>query len=143
MSALTMIGGLVAVGILIVVVLVLVAGMVSGGGIGIPLFATRTPTPTATPLATDTPTPTLTLTPTRTAPNLALPPLTCIFQSGTGCFDYCQEPANLNECNSARDFVRAQGADPEAWFRCLSPGPGPNQGNPQDCLRQAWYAANP
>ncbi len=142
-SALTMIGGLVGLGIVIVIILVLVAQAASGGGLAIPLFATKTPTPTPTPPATETPTPTLTLTPTRPAPNLALPPLTCIFQSGTGCFDYCQQPANLSECNSAKDFVRAQGADPDVWLTCLAPGPGPNQGNPQDCLRQAWYAANP
>jgi hypothetical protein len=142
-QALLWIGGFVLAGIVLVLLLVLVAPILRGQPINIPGFATSTPTSTATPPATDTPTPTLTLTPTRVAPQLALPPLTCIFQSGAGCFDYCQIADNLSECNSAKSFVRAQGADPDVWFQCLSPGTGPNQGNPQDCLRQAWYAANP
>ncbi len=141
-QALLWIGGFVLAGIVLVLLLVLISPILRGEPINIPGLATKTPTPTVTPPATETPTATLTLTPTRVAPELALPPLTCIFQSGAGCFDYCQQADNLSECNSAKSFVQAQGADPEVWFKCLSPGTGPNEGNPQDCLRQAWYAAN-
>ncbi len=141
-QAIVFIGLMVGAGVLIVLVLLLVSGVLGGGNLLGGLFATATPTATATPVATDTPIPTETPIPTITPPALSLPPLTCIFQSGTGCFDYCQQVANQSECNSARDFVRAQKADPDVWFNCLSPGPGPNQGNPQECLRQAWHAVN-
>jgi hypothetical protein len=141
MQALTLIGGIVGVGVLIVVIIVLAAGALGGNGIRLPGMATATPTATATPIATETSIPSAT--PTKQAPNLALPPLTCIYQSGGGCFDYCQQAGNASECNSARSFIEAQGADFDAWMRCVSPGSGPNTGNPQDCLRQAWYSNNP
>lgn len=141
--AIMIIGGVVGAGIVLLIIILLVAQALGGQGITLPGFATATPTFTPTPPATETPTPTATFTPTRPAPELQLPPLTCIFQSGTGCTDYCNQAENTSECNAAREFIRAQGADPEAFFRCLSPGTGPNQGNPQDCLRQAWYARNP
>jgi hypothetical protein len=139
-KALLFIGGLVGAGILVVLIIVFAAQMFGGSGSG-GLFGgpTATATATETPVATETPIPTS----TRVAPNLALPPLTCIFQSGTGCSDYCAQPANASECSSAKDFIRAQSADPDEFFRCVSPGPGPNQGDPQACLRQAWYKANP
>ncbi len=134
------IGGLVLLGIVIVVVLLLVS-MLGGGTL--PFGATATPTPTPTPTETPTPVATETPTPTRPAPNLALPPLTCIFQSGVGCFEYCQSPDNAAECNSAKAFVQAQNADPDLWLNCIAPGPGPNVGNPQACLEEAWRALNP
>ncbi len=143
-QALILIGGLVGIGILIVVIIVLV-GMLGGGakGFSLPFLSTATPTATATPAATVTPTVTPTATATKVAPNLALPPLTCIFQSGVGCFDYCNDPANKAECDSARAFVQAQGADPEKWLQCIASGPGANTGNPQTCLEDAWRANNP
>jgi hypothetical protein len=139
-KALLYIAGLVGAGILVVLIIVFAAGMFNGTGTG-GLFGgpTATATSTATPIATETPI----ATSTRVAPNLALPPLTCIFQTGTGCSDYCAQPSNASECNSAKDFIRAQSADPDEFFRCVSPGPGPNQGDPQACLKQAWYKANP
>jgi hypothetical protein len=138
-QAVVVIGGIVAIGVLIVLIIFMI-GSLRGGG-GLPFGATKTPTPTATPDSTATPLPTETPTPTREAPStLALPPLTCIFQSGEGCYDYCADSANQSECDSARDFVRAQGADPEFWLECIAPGPGPNEGNPQQCLEDAWRA---
>lgn len=140
-QALLIIGGVVAAGIVIVVVLLIIS-MLAGGG-ALPFVATRTPTPTATPTETPTPIATETPTPTRPAPNLALPPLTCIFQSGVSCYEYCQDPGNQAECQSARQFVAAQNADPDVWLSCIAPGPGPNVGNPQACLEEAWRALNP
>lgn len=141
-QALMVVGSFVAVGILIVIVIALL-GALRGDGGGLQLFATKTPTATATPEATSTPLPTETPTPTREAPNLALPPLTCLFQSGTGCFDYCGDPTNKTECDSAKNFIAAQGADPEMWLTCIASGPGANTGNPQDCLEDAWRSKNP
>lgn len=143
-QALIVIGGVVAVGVLLVVVLLLVAPLLSGqgGGITLPFFPTATPTPTITPTATVTPT--ITPTATKAAPStLSLPNLTCIYQSGTGCFDYCADAANAAECKAARDFISAQGANPDVWFQCVSPSSGPNVGNPLECLRNAWRANNP
>ena len=134
--AVLIIGGLFVAGVVIVVAILFASGLV---GEGSSLFATATPTPTDTP--TPTLTPTATLTPT--VPALALPPLTCIVRSGQGCYDYCQDAAHQAECNAARDFLRTQGVDPDAWFDCASPGSGPNVGDPQVCLEQAWRAANP
>lgn len=143
-----MIAAIVGAGVVVLVVIVLLIRLLGGGGSGpaLPFLATDTPTPTPTPEATETPVPTETPTPTPTkeAPStLALPPLTCIFQSGTGCFDYCQNADNASECESAKDFIRAQDADPDVWFECLAPESGPNVGNPQLCLEDAWRAANP
>lgn len=140
-----MIAGIVVIGVVVIVVIILAAKLVGGGGGGLslPFLATDTPTPTVTPTPTETALPTETATPTKEAPALALPPLTCIFQSGEGCYDYCQNPDNAGECDSAKEFIRAQGADPDVWLECLAPGPGPNQGNPQQCLEDAWRANNP
>lgn len=142
-QAILVIGGVVAIGVVIVLVLFVISAMSRGGGISLPFLATATATPTATSTATPVPTETPTATATKEAPALALPPLTCIFQSGVGCFDYCQQPENEGECNSARDFVAAQGADPAVWLDCIASGPGPNTGNPQKCLEDAWRSNNP
>lgn len=143
-QAVIVIGGLVAIGILIVLIIFLASSLFGEGG-GLPFLATATPTPTATSVPTATPTPTSTPTPTREAPSdLALPPLSCIFSSEAGgCFDYCQNPDNQAECASARDFIEAQNADADYWFECVAPGPGPNEGNPNECLKEAWREANP
>jgi hypothetical protein len=136
-QALMLIGGLVGAGVIVVLIIILAANALKGGGINLPGFATDTPTPTITP------TPAPTATPTKIAPSLNLPPLTCIFQSGTGCSDYCAEPSHLTECNTARTFLEAQGVDSNVFFNCLSPSSGPNTGNPVECIRQGWYAKNP
>ncbi|HEC23019.1 MAG TPA: hypothetical protein ENI95_08890 [Chloroflexi bacterium] len=147
-QALLFIGGIVVVGILIVGALFLVSGFLSGEGGGLPDIlsrATDTPTPTPTPEATATPTPTETPspTPTREAPrDLGLPPLECLY-TGPGCYDFCQNPDNQATCEAARQFLSAQRVDPDAWFECVAPGPGPNVGNPQECLEEAWRVANP
>jgi hypothetical protein len=143
LQAFAVIGGMILVGIVIVALIALLASISGGGGISIPFLNTATPTATPTPVFTPTPLATETPTPTRPAPNLALPPLTCIFQSGQGCYDYCQNPANSAECQSAKDFVRAQGADPDFWLSCIAPATGPNVGNPQKCLEDAWRKLNP
>ena len=145
-QGLVMIVGIVLISFLVVAI-ILLAGMLrndaeSGGGFSLPFMATDTPTPTATnvPTATFTPLPTATETPV--APELRLPNLTCLIPSGTGCFDYCSDPANEAECTQAKEAVSAQGADPDFWLNCLSPSSGPNVEDPRECLRQAWYAAN-
>lgn len=141
-QALMVIGGVVAAGVLLVVVLLLAAPLLRGESVGIPFLATATSTPTITPTPTETPT--VTPTATKTAPStLALPNLPCIFQSGTGCFDYCADAENAAVCQAAREFIGAQGADANAWFQCVSPSSGPNVGNPLECLRDAWRANNP
>ena len=140
--ALLFIGGIVGIGVIVVLVIVLLSGVLTGGGGGVnlPFGATETPIPTATLTPSPTPTEMPTATATPAPPNLSLPPLTCIFQSGTGCSDYCADAENEQECTAARDFIAAQEADPDVWFECLSPGPGANVGNPQECLVEAWYA---
>lgn len=141
-QALVVIGGIVAVGVLLVVVLWVAAPLLRGEGISLPFLATATATPTITPTPTETPT--VTPTATKEAPStLALPNLTCIFQGGTGCSDYCADAANAGECQAAKDFINAQGANADVWFECVSPGPGPNVGNELECLRDAWRANNP
>lgn len=135
-QALLVIGGVVVIGILIVLALILI----SGPGSSISIFATETPTPTLTFTPTATSTPTATPTPTPEPPELALPPFTCIFQSGTGCSDYCSDAENADECDQARSFIENQGADFDVWIQCVAPSSGPNTGNPQDCLIEAWYA---
>ncbi len=142
-QAIIVIGGVVLLGVLIVVVLFLVSNMSGGtlGGLFNPATPTATPTVTFTPSPTETPTPTATA--TRVAPRLDLPNLTCIYQSGVGCYDYCQNPDNAAECQAARAQIQQQGANPDVWFQCMAPGPGPNVGRPLECLEQAWRAANP
>ena len=135
-QAFLIVGGVVVLGLLVLVVVLLIGSLGSGGGPG--PFSGPTPTMTPTPTPTLTPTPVATATPQ--APNLSLPPLTCVFQSGAACLDYCQMPENAGECDSARSFIAAQDADPAVFFQCVAPGPGPNQGNPQDCLEEAWRA---
>jgi hypothetical protein len=148
-QAFIVIGGIVAVGLVIVAGIAAISVLNRGGfgggtGGGLPgLFQPATETPVPTETATSTPEPTLTPTATKEAPALSLPPLTCIFQSGQGCFDYCADDGNRSECNAARDFVEAQGVDPDFFFNCLSPGSGPNEGNPQTCLDDAWRERNP
>jgi len=141
-QALIFIGAIVGIGVVVVLALALLSGVFGGGqGLSLPFLATATPLPTATFTPSPTPTETPTPTPTPPPPRLSLPPLTCIFQSGAGCFDYCGQAANKQECDGARDFVRAQGADPDFWLNCIAPSSGPNVGNPQQCLIDAWYAA--
>lgn len=134
------VGGLVVLGVMIVIFLLIISSFL-GGGPSLLSRATETMTPTVEPTATVPPTAAPTV--TAQAPNLALPPLTCIFQSGVGCFDYCQAAENAGECQSARSFIQAQAADPDVFFSCLGTAPGPNQGNPQDCLAEAWRAEQP
>ncbi len=142
-QAVVIIGGVVGIGIVLLIIIALVSALAGGGGISLPFIATKTPTPLPTATATPTPLPTETPTPTKVAPRLNLPNLTCIFQSGQGCADYCQDSANANECGAARRFVEAQGADFDFWLSCVAPGPGPNVGNPQTCLEDAWRKKNP
>jgi hypothetical protein len=150
LQGMLVIGGVVVIGLIVVVVIIMLGSLLGGGGS--PLAATATPEPSATVPATDTPVPTGAA-PTDSSlptgsspgggPELALPPLACLFQDGVGCFDYCQDPAHEADCNSARQFVSAQNADPDVWLNCVAPGPGPNVGDPQSCLEEAWRANNP
>ncbi len=133
--AILVMGGILGVGVLVVLVILVVSALSQGGGVSLPFFPTNTPTPTMTP------TPTLTPTPTKVAPNLQLPQLTCIFTS-EGCLNYCKDPANAAECQGAKDFVKAQGAEPDVWFQCIAPASGPG-GDPKKCLEDAWRANNP
>lgn len=126
------------------VLFALSSGMLRAGNLPFLPTATATLTPTPTPTATPTVTPTPSPTPTPEVPFLALPPLACAYTTqGIGCFEYCSDPANAEECSEARDFVSAQDADAEYWLNCISPGPGPNVGNPQVCLEEAWRLLNP
>ncbi len=144
------IGGVVVIGILIVVIIIMMSALLGGGGS--PLAAPTTPEPSATAPSTATPVPTgasptdsslPTSSSTGGGPELALPPLACLFQEGVGCFDYCQDAAHEVDCDSARQFVRAQNADPDVWLNCVASEPGPNTGDPQQCLEEAWQANNP
>lgn len=135
-AALFVVGGVVALGIVVVLILFVLSQ--SGAGLSLPFLATATPTSTPTPVPTETPLPTETPTPTLEAPNLALPPLTCILQNVQGCFDYCQAAENASECNGARQFITAQDADFDVFIQCMSPGPGPNVGTAQECIEEAW-----
>lgn len=130
------IGGLIVIGLIVVAMIFAIAALTGRGSVL--ARATETPIPTATLPPTET-----APAPTQAPPSLALPPLTCIFQSSTGCYDYCQAEENATECQSAREFIEAQNADADAWFECLAPGPGANVGNPQACLEEAWHARNP
>jgi hypothetical protein len=141
-AMLFIVGLLGIVALLIVILLVASAG---GGGLSLPSFfeppATETPTPTITPspTATEEPSPT----PTQEVPrNLGLPPLECLY-TGPGCYDFCQNSDNQADCEGAREFLSRQRVDPDTWFNCVAPGPGENVGNPQECLEDAWRAANP
>lgn len=137
-QALVVIGGIVALGVLVVAAIFGVAMLNSrGGSIALPFFPTATPTFTPTPLPTSTPTP------TATVPPLQLPNLTCLVQTTTGCLDYCQTLDNLKECDQARSQVEAQGADFTVFLKCVAPAPGPNTGNPQKCLEDAYRARHP
>jgi hypothetical protein len=130
--------------IALLIVILLIASASSGNPILPSLFQpaeTETPTPTITPspAPTETPSPSPTVDIPR---NLGLPPLECLY-SGPGCYDFCQDPSNRVECDSAREFLSRQRIDPDTWFNCVAPGPGANVGNPQKCLEEAWRAANP
>jgi hypothetical protein len=143
-QAIVVIGGVVAIGVLIVLIIVMIGALTGNGGVQLPGAATETPVATPTEPATNTPVPTETATPTREVPEqLSLPGLDCIYQSGQGCYDYCAEPGHVDTCNAARAFLDAEGVDPDAWFNCFSPGPGLNQGDALDCLEQAWRVRNP
>jgi hypothetical protein len=140
------IGGVVVIGILVVVIIIMLSTLLGGGGS--PLAATATPEPSATaPVTATTAVPTDSSLPTGSStgggPELALPPLACLYQEGVGCFDYCQDAAHEVDCDSARQFVRAQNADPDVWLNCVASEPGPNTGDPQQCLEEAWQANNP
>lgn len=139
-QALIWIGGLVGVGLLIVVLIIITAQMLGrGGNVTVPGLATEeTPAVTDTPAVTST-----TAAPTRVVPQLFLPSLNCIFQAGGGCSDYCSQPANVSTCAGAKSFVEQQGVSWEFWLNCVSPGPGPNTGDPQQCMRDGWLANNP
>jgi len=134
--AIAIIGGVLVIGLLAVAAIVVVGGLTQGGSVNLPFF------PTATPTATMTPTATLTPTPTKIAPNLQLPQLTCIFTS-EGCLNYCKLPANAAECQGAKDFIKAQGANADVWFECIAPESGQVGGEPKKCLEDAWRAQNP
>lgn len=137
-QAFLVIGGVVIIGILILLLLLVVLPSLSGGGatINLPFVPTATFTPSATP--------TLTPTATSTVPPLSLPNLTCIFQGSVGgCLDYCQNLANDAECDAARDVLERQGIDFDVWLHCVAPASGPNVGNPQTCLEDAWRQSHP
>jgi hypothetical protein len=138
-QAIMVVGGIVVLGIVVVAAIFLLANAAKPGGspIAIPFLSTATSTPT------NTPTPTPTATPTPTVPPLQLPNLTCLVTSTTGCLDYCQNIDNLKECDQARDAVETQGADFTAFLKCLEPASGPNTGNPQTCLEDAYRAKHP
>lgn len=140
-QAIIVIGGVVGIGVVVLVVVILATQLIGGGGPGLFVRATATPTPTETPIPS--PTPTETPTPTPKPPDLQLPGLGCYYQSGVSCYDYCQLAENVDECDGAKRFVGAQGADPDVWFQCIAPGPGVVVDNPQQCLIDAWYAAHP
>ena len=138
-QAIVIIGGVVVIGILIVLLLLVVLPGVSGGDgptINLPFLPTATFTPSSTP--------TVTPTATSTVPPLSLPNLTCIFQGSVGgCLDYCTNLANDAECDAARDVLERQSVDFDVWLHCVAPAPGPNVGNPQTCLEDAWRQSNP
>jgi hypothetical protein len=143
-QAIVVIGGLVVFGILVVGVLFLATPLLRGdsAGFSIPFLATATPTYTPTPLATATPT--ITPTATKSPPqNLEIPSLTCIFQSGIGCSDYCKNPANAQECDGAKAKLERENIKFDLWLQCVAPGPGPNTGDANTCLGTAWLASNP
>ena len=134
-QAIMIVGGILVLGVVVVVVIILLASALKPGAapIVLPFISTATPTPT------DTPTPTVTPTPEPTLPPLSLPNLTCLVQSQTGCLDYCQNVSNLQECDAARNTVETiDHADFTAFLKCLEPTTGPNTGNPQTCLENAY-----
>ncbi|MGF1504349.1 MAG: hypothetical protein ACFB51_04320, partial [Anaerolineae bacterium] len=137
-NAIVVVGGVVGLGLIIVLAILLV-GQLAGGSSILPLGPTETPTPTATPTPVP-PTETPTATPTPDIPPLYAPPLTCIFQSGIGCFDYCNDAENAGECEAAADFLEAQGVDAEQFFICLGTEPGANIGTTLVCLDEGWLA---
>ena len=145
MGAVAMVGALIIIGILAIILVPMVARFVREGGtlpFGPTATPTETPQPTATPLPTETPTPTVT--PTPSIPHLDLPVLTCIFQTSPSCAVYCADTAHTAECDAARALVEQQGADADFWLACISPlGSDRNVGDPQECLNEAWLAANP
>jgi hypothetical protein len=145
MQAVLMVGGLIVVGVVAIIVVALGARFVSEGGtlpFGPTATPTETPPPTETPSPTETPTPTLS--PTPAVPDLDLPVLTCIFQTTPSCANYCADPSHTAECDTARGLVEQQGADADVWLNCISPpGSERNVGDPQQCLNEAWLAANP
>jgi hypothetical protein len=141
-NPLVIIGGVVGAGLIIVLLIVLASWFFNPNAANPLVPATETPTPTATPTETPVP-PTPTPSPTPEPPDLEVPNLECIFNRNVGgCFDYCNDPANADQCQGARNFIDAQGADPDVFFQCLSPSSGANVGNAQQCLDEAWIANN-
>ena len=137
-QALLWIGGLVGVGILIVIIIVVTAQALGrSNNVDLPGAATD-PAITQTPAVTNT-----SAAPTRAVPQLFLPSLNCIFQAGGGCSDFCAQPANVSTCEGAKTFVEQQGVKWDFWLKCVSPAPGPNTGDPQQCMRDGWLANNP
>jgi hypothetical protein len=133
------IGGLVGVGILIVIIIVVTARALGRAtNVTVPGLSTETPAVTGSPALTST-----SAAPTRTVPQLFLPSLNCIFQAGGGCSDFCAQPANASTCEGAKTFVEQQGVKWDFWLACVSPAPGPNTGDPQQCMRDGWLANNP
>jgi len=142
-QALMMVGGLVLLGLVLVGAIVLLAGIFSGRGVSLPFLATATPTATITPTPTETPTSTPTNTPTPTVPPIPVPALACLFDNSVSCFDYCQQTANVTECQAARTFMDQQGVDVDTWWMCIAPGAGQPEGKPLECAEKAWRAAHP
>lgn len=132
------IGGLVLAGLLLVGVLMLLASMLGGGGSPLlaPLVPTATATLTLTPTVTATPT--ASPTPTPEMPFIPLPPLACLTDERISCYDYCNGADNAEECDESRALLQQYGVDFDYWLRCVAPGPGPNIGDPLDCLEDAW-----
>jgi hypothetical protein len=98
--------------------------------------------PTAEPAQpTSAPSPAVTLAPEE----LALPPLPCLYQQlPGGCATYCEAGGNnADECEAARVFVEAQGADFDVFLACVSVENRPEEKTPQVCLQDAWRALHP
>lgn len=139
-----LLGGLLVVGVIIFGLVLLLGGSPFGGAVAPPApTLTLTPTETILPTITVTPEPTLSPTPAATAtpevPFLPLPPLACAYDPGVDCLVYCNDPANISECDAAEDFVAEQGADFNYWISCVSEGVS----SPQVCMEEAWLVMQP
>ena len=138
-----LIGGLLVVSLIIVGLVLVFGGSPFGGAVAPPAPTPAPPTETVAPTITLTPEPTLSPTPAATAtvevPFLPLPPLTCAYDSNLDCLVYCNDPANIAECEAAEDFVTEQGADFNYWISCVSEGIS----SPQACMEEAWLALQP
>jgi hypothetical protein len=113
-------------------------------GIVLPSLPTLPPAEQATTepaQPTPLPTPIVTLAPEQ----LVLPPLPCLYQQlPGGCATYCTAGGNnVTECEAARAFVEAQGADFDVFLACVSADSRPAEKTPQVCLQDAWQAVHP